>query len=126
MILKLTNKSKNFYAHLGKIFGSREVQRKTGDRFYDDDDKIWYLYYDRGVPNTFVSIKDNVIKNVWTENKEHLIKVLKQIFDECNIVESVVPSMFKEEYVQAGFSVQESSKKFVKIRGVENDEDKKE
>ena len=61
MILKLTNKSKNFYAHLGRVFGSREVQRVTGDRFYDDDDKVWFIYYNRGNPDTFVSVQKNTI-----------------------------------------------------------------
>lgn len=121
MIIKLTNKSKNFYSHLGRIFGSREVERKTGDRFYDDDEKVWYLYYNRGNPDTFVSVKNDVIKNVWAENREHLVEVLKKIIQEINVKECVVPSLFKEEYVAVGFVVEENSKQFVKIRRV-NDE----
>lgn len=78
MILKLTNKSKNFYAHLGNVFGSREIERITGDRFYDDDEKIWYIYYDKGNPVSFVSIKNNVIKNVWSDNEELLTRTLKE------------------------------------------------
>lgn len=122
MILKLTNKSRNFYAHIGRIFGSREVQRITGDRFYDDDDKIWYIFYNRGNPDTFVSVQENKIKNVWTENRKHLIDVLKQINKEKEIGESVVPVIFKEEYEKAGFKILGNGyKNFIRIRGENHD-----
>lgn len=122
MILKLTNKSKNFYAHLGKVFGSREVQKVTGDRFYDDDNKTWYVYYNRGDPDTFVSVQDNKIKNVWTENRKHLIAVLKQINKELSVKESVVPAVFKDEYENSGFLILGNGyKNFIKIRGDQNE-----
>lgn len=118
MILKLTNKSKNFYAHLGRIFGSREVQRVTGDRFYDDDEKIWYLYYQRGVPDTFVAVQDDRIKNVWTEKTEHLTTVLSEINKQNRIRESIVPVVFKDAYKKSGFKLMNNGyKNFIKIRG---------
>lgn len=118
MVITLTNKSKNFYAHLGKVFGSREVQRVTGDRFYDDDDKIWYIYYNKGVPDTFVSVQSNKIKNVWTENRKHLVEVLREILKKETIKASVVPAVFKEQYMTAGFIELDSGfKNFIKIRG---------
>ncbi|MGG3987666.1 hypothetical protein [Bacillus smithii] len=122
MILKLTNKSKNFYANLGKVFGSREVQKITGDRFYDDDNKIWYVYYSRGNPDTFVSVQSDKIKNVWTEHKNHLIEVLNQINKEIDVMESVVPAVFKDEYEKAGFLILGNGyKNFIRIRGEESD-----
>lgn len=113
MILKLTNKSKNFYSHLGNVFGSREVENATGDRFYDDDNKIWYLNYDGGTPNVFVSVDGSVIKNVWAESRVDLIRVLKQINKEVQITRSVVPLVFREEYLSAGFG--ELSSEYVKF-----------
>lgn len=116
MIISITNKSKNFYAHTGKIFGSREVQRLTNDRFYDDDEKIWHVYYNKGVPDTFVSVKDNVIKNIWTENEKHLVEVLKDI--KLDIKESFVTKYFKECYEKADYTIIENgSKNFIKIVG---------
>lgn len=41
--MKITNKDPGFYDLLGPIFGSRKVYRETGDRFFDDDKKEWYL-----------------------------------------------------------------------------------
>lgn len=122
MILKLTNKSRNFYAHIGRIFGSREVQKVTGDRFYDDEGKVWYVYYSRGNPDTFVSVQDNKIKNVWTEHKNHLIEVLNQINKELPVKESVVPVVFKDEYEKAGLKILGNGyKNFIRIRGENHD-----
>lgn len=122
MILKLTNKSKNFYAHLGRVFGSREVQRVTGDRFYDDDDKVWYLYYDKGDPVAFVSVQNNVIKNVWSEKTDLLIKTLKEVNKKETIRESVVPQVFKDAYKDAGFEfISNGYKNFIKVRGDRNE-----
>ena len=64
MIKKMTNKDSNFYKYMGEIFGSREIQRETSDRFYDDDGKEWFLYTELGVTLSVVSVKENVIKNV--------------------------------------------------------------
>lgn len=122
MIIPITNESKNFYLHLGKIFGSREVQRVTNDRVYDDDDKVWYLYYDKGVPNTFVSVENNVIKSVWTENEKHLVEVLKEI--RLQIRESIVTKHFTDCYLEAGYTITDNgSKNFLKIVGEYIEED---
>lgn len=119
MIIKLNNKSKNFYAHLGKVFGSREVEKTTNDRFFDDDNKEWYFYFNKGNPTTFVSIANGVIKNVWTTKKTHLVQVLEKIKNDTNIKPSVVTKFFKDEYLKSGYAVKEKSKNFVIIRSGE-------
>lgn len=116
MIIKLTNKSKNFYAHLGKVFGSREIEKTTNDRFYDDDNKAWYIYFNRGNPTSFVSIVDSVIKNVWTTERTHLIQVLKKIKDVTDVKTSIITGYFKDEYVEAGYIIESKSKNFIKVR----------
>lgn len=40
MILKLNNKSYNFYNYLRKFLGSRVVEITTQDRIYDDNNKV--------------------------------------------------------------------------------------
>lgn len=122
MIIPITNKSKNFYLHLGPVFGSREVQKITGDRFYDDDDKVWYVYFKQSKPIVFVSVSNDVIKNVWSENRDLLIKTLKEVNKKHSIKESVVPAIFKDEYAKADFTVLGNGyKNFIKIRGVKNE-----
>lgn len=124
MIIQINNKSKNFYAHLGQVFGSREVERITSDRIYDDEDKVWFLYYKRGVPDTFVSIKDDAIKNVWTYDEKHLIEVLKEIRKKVSVKDSIVAKYFSDAYTKAGFKIlDEKGKNFLVIRGDEIEKD---
>lgn len=120
MIKQLTNSDKNFYKFLGPIFGSRIVERKTKDRFYDDDNKLWYLYLNKGTSDTFVSVKDNIIKNVWTENKDHLINVLKVLYPITHI--SIVPGIFKEEFEACDFNIVEETGNFIHVLGGLTDE----
>lgn len=122
MIMPITNKSKNFYAHLGKVFGSRKIQSLTNDRFYDDDNKTWYLYYNKGIPDTFVSVKDHAIKNTWAENENHLVEVLKDI--KADVGESLVTKHFIKCYEDADYTIIENgSKNFMKIVGDYIDKD---
>ena len=115
MIIKLNNKS-----NLGPIFGSREVERVTNDRMYDDDDKEWILYYKKGNPVAFVSVKGNVIKNIWGYDDECIVKVLADI--KKDVRESIVTKHYKELYVKAGYKiVGEHSIHFIKIRGGYNE-----
>lgn len=115
MIIPITNQSKNFYAHLGRVFGSREIEKLTGDRIYDDDGKVWYVYFKNSKPVAFVSVKDNVIRNVWDDDKNCLQKVLEKIKSE--IKTSTVTKYFVDVYKAAGYKVIEHSINFVKIRG---------
>lgn len=122
MILKLNNKSKNFYSHLGKIFGSREIERKTHDRIFDDDNKEWYIYFEKGEPTVFVSVANNKIKNVWGKNEKYLLEVLKKINSETSIETSVVTVIFIELYIKAGFEIYKAvSKNFVNIRSAKHE-----
>ncbi|MFB7302639.1 hypothetical protein [Heyndrickxia sporothermodurans] len=98
------------------------MQRITGDRFYDDDDKKWYIYYDKGNPMSFVGVLNGVIKNVWGEDKGCLIEVLKEVNKKESIQESVVPVVFQKEYEVAGFDIIGNGyKNFIRIRGAENE-----
>lgn len=116
MIITITNKSKNFYVHLGRIFGSREIERLTKDKMYDDDNKVWYVYYKRGNPVTFVSVVDGVVKNVWSDDRKLLVDVLKKINKDLSIKNSTVIKYFEKEYEKAGLKVNKKSKNFVTIR----------
>lgn len=66
--MKITNKDPDFYKIMGPVFGSRLIQRETGDRFYDDDNKDWYISLDN-LNNVIavVSVSNNVIKNIYSK-----------------------------------------------------------
>lgn len=119
MIIPITNQSKNFYVHLGKIFGSREIERLTGDRIYDDDSKTWFVYFKGASPVAFVSVKDEFIKNIWAYDNKCLQKVLEKLKGE--VKESIVTRYFIDIYKKSGYEVKEYSVNYVKIRGENNE-----
>jgi len=118
MILKMNNKSKDFYNIMGKFFGSRIVQNETNDRIYDDNSKEWYIYLDNDTPVAFVSISSNVIKNVYSIKDDFLLELLQHITKEVSIKDSIVTKTYSNTYVSSGLIVNESSeyKNFIRIR----------
>ena len=123
MIVKLNNKSKNFYNTMGRFFGSRIVQNKTNDRIYDDNKKDWYINFEKNNPVAFVSVSANVLKNVYTINDEYLLILLKYVINDLNFIEeSIVTKTYLNVYKDAGFIINEDTtyKNFVKIRSDKN------
>jgi len=118
-IVKLNNKSKDFYAHMGKLFGSRLVEEATHDRIYDDPDKKWYVYFEQDRACAFVSVKNYKIKNVYAHKKRYLVPLLEEVVKNEVIVPSIVTKAFVAQYEEAGFVVKERSVNFVEIRGHE-------
>lgn len=104
-IIKTDNKDEQFYNYMGKMFGSRIVQRQTNDRIYDDNDKEWYLYIEDERVVAFVSVSNNMIKNVYTIKDIYLIQILETIRREKRIKESIVPNLYKNLYEKAGFKI---------------------
>lgn len=105
MIIKMNNKDEKFYYYMGKMFGSRIVQKQTNDRIYDDNDKEWYMYIEDDRVVSFVSIANNTIKNIYTIKDSYLLETLKMIKKETKIGESVVPNLYKKLYIEAGFKI---------------------
>ena len=116
MKLKMNNRSKDFYTYLGPIFGSRDVEAETKDRFYDDDNKEWILHISHGCVDTAVSINDEgVIRNVYIRNAAAGYEILSELFPEA--APSVVPIKYAEIYEKCGYTVRDRSVNFVKIFG---------
>lgn len=118
MIKRMTNAHKDFYKYMGHIFGSREVQRKTFDRIYDDSDKEWIMKIEKNAVVAVVSVKDSVIKNVYAEDMDSLIEILKEIYQEVDT--GTVTKVYQKEYISAGYKVIDENKNFLTIRGGKN------
>jgi hypothetical protein len=119
MILKITNKDKDFYSYMGKFFGSRILQTETKDRIYDDNDKLWYIYIDHHKnAYGFISVSDDVIKNIYSKNNDYLKELLKKVKQDINVKPSVVTKLYIDLYKKCGFVVDENSgyKHFIIIR----------
>lgn len=120
MIIKMTNKDDNFYNYMGKFFGSRIVQSETKDRIYDDNNKVWYIYLDnKSKPTSFISVHDNVIKNIYSCNKNHLEALLNDFNLNFGIQDSIVTNLYLDVYKACKLKIYnlDNYKNFVLIRG---------
>lgn len=117
MIVKMDNKKEEFYTYMGKVFGSRIVQKQTNDRIYDDNDKEWYVYIEEGRVAAFVSVSNTTIKNIYTTKESYLVEILKEIKKENKITESIVTNLYEDLYKEVGFKVNHTNnlKNFVMI-----------
>lgn len=117
MVVKMNNKQEKFYSYMGRMFGSRIVQRQTNDRIYDDSDKEWYLNIEDDRVVAFVSLSNNTIKNVYTIKDSYLSEILKILKKEVKINESIVPNLYKNLYTKAGYSINDMNtlKNFISI-----------
>ena len=116
MILKLTNKDKKFYQYMGKFFGSRIVQKETNDRIYDDSDKLWYIYLKENQPVGFISIKEDVIKNIYAIKPDYIYSLLLELKNDIRIAPSTITNLYLDIYQKCALNIlDENYKNFVTI-----------
>lgn len=120
MLRRMINTEEDFYKYMGRIFGSREIQRKTSDRFYDDDTKQWILDIIGNEVISVVSIKNSEIKNVYAKDAFSLMEILKSVYKE--VKKGVVPEVYREIYTGAGYEIIKEEKNFITIVGGMNNE----
>lgn len=100
-----------FYRVLGPVFGSRQIEKITHDRFYDDDGKIWYVIEGKGA----ASVLGKTIKNFWAEDDgcaEEILTFMKTRHENLN---GIVPRVYQAEFERAGFCVQDFKRNFVEV-----------
>jgi len=121
MIVRMNNKDSKFYTYMGKQFGSRAIQNKTGDRIYDDDSKEWYIYLKDNKVCGFVSVNKNIIKNVYAVKESYLKELLNKVNKDIVIMPSVVTNIYVDVYKNSKFIVSDSSeyKNFVIITSLQ-------
>lgn len=117
MVVKMNNKSEKFYEYMGRVFGSRLIQNQTNDRIYDDDNKIWYVSLEDDKVVAFVSISNDIIKNIYTTKEKNLEEVLKTVKKEVKISDSTVTNIYENIYNKVKFKVRKTDyyKNFVII-----------
>lgn len=122
MIIKMTNKDELFYHYMGRFFGSRIVQTETKDRIYDDNQKTWYIYLGpNSKPCGFISISNNTIKNIYSNNIENLKALLLEVLHDIPINDSIVTNAYKDVYAECGLEIFPNNlKNFITIRGEKN------
>lgn len=116
-ILKRDNKE--FYKIMGPIFGSRDIERKTKDRFYDDEGKVWYIDIKKNKVQVVFSIKDGTIKNFYCDDNAKAAKMLGEVRND--IVSGIVPAIYEEVFASAKYQTSKHSTNFIKITGGKDD-----
>lgn len=101
----MNNKDENFYKYMGKIFGSRLIQNQTNDRIYDDNNKLWYISLEEDTVVAFVSVSNDIIKNVYGTKDEALKEILQEVKKENKIKDSTVTMLYEDIYKEAGYKV---------------------
>lgn len=113
---KLNRTNPDFYSVLGPVFGSRLIERVTKDKFYDDEDKDWYVGEGTGDNLEYViSIKDHDIKNLYIQNENAAGSALSLLLDEVS--GGILPDKYAEVLGEAGFTISPYSENFVSIAG---------
>jgi len=99
-ILKLERNNPDFYRLLGPVFGSREIEKKSHDRFYDDPGKVWYL-----VPGqAAASVLENTVKNFWADSAEAGDALLQGLIQEYDSLHGIVPLCYSDLFEARGFA----------------------
>jgi len=98
----------DFYSLLGPVFGSREIEKATKDRFYDDPEKVWFL-----IPGEAVaSVSGHTIKNFWASTEEAALCVILEILPLHSSLDGILPTGWEGAFRRCGFTTQYHSKNF--------------
>ena len=109
-IRKITREDSDFYSVMGPVFGSRDIERASHDRFYDDPGKIWYVS-----ENAVASTLHHTIRNFYAKNIVSALPLIKGMMAEHGKLVGIVPRKHLEAFRECGFFVKEHSKNFIEV-----------
>lgn len=112
-VIAMNNLDDGFYDELGRIFGSRKVERVTGDRFYDDNNKTWYLLKDGDTLLAVIGVKGEEIRNCYGESNEDITELIDEIKD--NFTTGTIPAVWKKAFRDAGYVIHHYTQNYFKI-----------
>jgi len=110
-ILKLERNDPDFYRLLGPVFGSREIEKKSHDRFYDDPGKVWYLIPGAGV----ASVLGGTIKNFWADSAQAGDMLLMGLMQEYESLRGIVPLCYSCIFEARGFAIRKYRVHFMEV-----------
>lgn len=116
-ILRLERTNKDFYIYMGPIFGSRIIEKETGDRFYDDAEKLWYIAPARGA----ASVKVGVLRNFWAADEETAQELVRAMVLDNRRLSGVAARRYEGAFKASGFTVQSYRKNFIEVYMSEKD-----
>lgn len=111
MIQKLNPKDENFYALMGPFFGSRRVEKETRDRFFDDEDKSWYICVGRCA----ASLRQGSIRNFWAIDEEAADELICALLEERDHLSGIVPDRYENSFRKARFLTHGYRRNFIEV-----------
>lgn len=109
-IRRTTQTDSDFYLLMGPVFGSREIERATHDRFFDDPGKVWYV-----ASEGTASVLNGVIRNFYAADEETALALLDVLTSEYANLRGTVPRTWRTAFLAAGFSVEDHSRNFIEV-----------
>lgn len=116
-ILRLERTSRDFYIYMGPIFGSRIIEKETGDRFYDDAEKMWYVAPGRGA----ASMRSGILRNFWAADDETAQELVEAMVLDNRRLSGVAARRYENAFKTHGFTVQSYRKNFIEVYMSEKD-----
>lgn len=116
-ILRLERENRDFYAYMGPIFGSRIIEKETGDRFYDDPEKLWYIAPGRGA----ASVRAGVLRNFWASDEKTAFSIAQEMLRDNRRLSGVASRRYESVFKALGFTVQSYRKNFIEVYLSEKD-----
>lgn len=111
MIQKLTRNSVDFYALMGPFFGSRRVEKDTRDRFYDDEDKTWYIR-----PGLCAaSLRHGLLRNFWAANDDAADELIAALLEEAQTLSGIASDRYEGAFRRAGFLTHGYRRNFIEV-----------
>ena len=116
-IKRLTRTDEEFYLYMGPVFGSRAIEKKTKDRFYDDAGKVWLVVPGMGA----ASLLGHTVKNFWAEDEETAAALIQALKAEDDLLDGVLPRTHELVFRSLGFETQAYRNNFIEVYWHEED-----
>lgn len=115
-ILKLTSASQDFYKYMGRVFGSRFIEKQVGLKIYDDANKQWVIALLNDEIIGFCSLQANTVSDcfVYPHYRMHgaFDLMLDSLMSEPSSYRAVCTLMSVRAFLKRGFIITKQTKNF--------------
>jgi hypothetical protein len=121
-IKNLTNVSPDFYKYMGKVFGSRFIEKQIGIKVYDDANKNWVIATRENQIIGFCSLKSKTVSDCFVYPEYRLSGVFDLMLDELmksnGNYRAVCTIMSVRAFLKRGFKIAKQTKNFIYVERI--------
>jgi hypothetical protein len=115
-IMKINSTHIDFYNYMGRVFGSRFIERQVGLKIYDDADKEWVIALKDGAIIGFCSLRTNTISDCFVfpnhRNNGVFNAMLDILIENDKSYRAVCTKMSVMAFLKRGFIQTKQTKNF--------------